>query len=520
MKIPRALRPISGILLCAAGFVVAFWGGAPYRQTTVVINAGGCRLVTDVLDAGNDDVEGSVLVFHGLAANKKIMAYLARAFAAQNLRVFVPDLPGHGRTQGPFSFARASACAEAFARQLIVNGAIDPKRTILLGHSMGGAIAVIVGAQIPTAGVIAISPAPMSVARGIPAFMLPFKDPPPTPANTLVITAALDPGSIRGTARDLAESAPGGSGKFFLVPGATHVSVLVDARVARASQEWAERVLHLAAGAALPSSRLFVGWFVGFIGLLVLAGPFIRETFSPISLPKPGSAAKTDVVAATEQAVADKGTGVPIYPALLEVGAASLLAVLVLRFWDPLRWMRMFQGDYFAAFLLLTGVALLLLHRHDLAGAFRMRWLTLLGAAVAALAVHFLVMGWFELTVTETWLTPERWLRFPAFVAAVLPYHLGEELLLGPSAARPASRRLVWALLFRLVAWGAVIFGIFVLHSEQIFLVLLAVYFALFCLLQRLAMSVVRKSTGSPLGTALFGAILLTGFCLVLFPTT
>ena len=34
------------------------------------------------------------MLFHGLSANKKIMAYLARGFASQNLRVFVPDLPG------------------------------------------------------------------------------------------------------------------------------------------------------------------------------------------------------------------------------------------------------------------------------------------------------------------------------------------------------------------------------------------------------------------------------------------
>jgi hypothetical protein len=41
-----------------------------------------------------------------------------------------------------------------------------------------------------------------------------------------------------------------------------------------------------------------------------------------------------------------------------------------------------------------------------------------------------------------------------------------------------------------------------------------------FFILQRLGMDVVRKDTGSPMAAALFGAILLAGFCLVIFPVT
>ncbi|HEX3121571.1 MAG TPA: alpha/beta fold hydrolase, partial [Candidatus Acidoferrum sp.] len=89
-------------MLCAVGFLLA---RAPlFRETTVIVDAGGCRMVTDVVDAGEDDAQGYVILFHGLAANKKIMAFIARGFALQGLRVFVPDLPGHGRTPGPFSY--------------------------------------------------------------------------------------------------------------------------------------------------------------------------------------------------------------------------------------------------------------------------------------------------------------------------------------------------------------------------------------------------------------------------------
>ena len=107
----RWIRAVAAILLCAIGFLLA---RAPlFRETTVIVDAGGCRLVTDVVDSGEDDAQGYVILFHGLAANKKIMSYLARGFALQGLRVFVPDLPGHGRTQGPFSFERAESCGDA-----------------------------------------------------------------------------------------------------------------------------------------------------------------------------------------------------------------------------------------------------------------------------------------------------------------------------------------------------------------------------------------------------------------------
>src|SRR3954451_17666987 len=187
MRAPRILRPFAGVVLCVVGFAIAWPPGTHFRKTTVIVDAGGCRLVTDVIDRGEDETQGSGLLFHGVAANKKIMSYIAQGFALQNLRVFVPDLPGHGRTPGPFTFERSAACADAFAHQLLARGAIDEAHTIVAGHSMGGAIGVIVGARRPVAGVLAISPAPMTAAHGIPAFMLPFDNPPATPANTLAI---------------------------------------------------------------------------------------------------------------------------------------------------------------------------------------------------------------------------------------------------------------------------------------------------------------------------------------------
>ena len=49
---------------------------------------------------------------------------------------------------------------------------------------------------------------------------------------------------------------------------------------------------------------------------------------------------------------------------------------------------------------------------------------------------------------------------------------------------------------------------------------LLSLYMTVFNLIQRSAMDIMRNETDSGAATALFGAILQAGFCLVIFPLT
>jgi len=523
-KARGAVRAVSGVLLCVIGFVLA--RATPFREATVIMDAGGCRMVTDIVDAGEDETQGSVVLLHGLAANKKIMSYLARGFALLNLRVFVPDMPGHGRTLGPFSYARADSCSDLFVRQLIARGAIDPARTILAGHSMGGAIAVRVGARIPVAGTIAISPAPMDTTYGVPASVLLFNDPRPAPANTLVLSEAFIPRSVRDTARNLIAGSGAATGKYMVIPRSTHVSLLFDPTVVRASQAWAAQVLHLQAKPALPSQMPLTGAIAGLVGILLLAGPFLRETLGIRSIPAQPEA-DAQIGSNPPGAVEEPRSPILAHSlarVLLEVACASLAIVVLLRVFspasNPFAVFRVFEGDYLAGFLLLLGAILLVVHRKHL-GIFR-QWkpTALLAATFAAIVLALLIYSWLDLTVSEAWLTPARWLRLPALCVAVLPYHAAEELLLGPQRARSPQMRLVLGLAIRLVVWAALFLGILVLHNGEILLVLLSPYLAIFCLFQRTGMDVVRKSTGSPLAAALFGAILLAGFSVVVFPIT
>jgi hypothetical protein len=139
-------------------------------------------------------------------------------------------------------------------------------------------------------------------------------------------------------------------------------------------------------------------------------------------------------------------------------------------------------------------------------------------AGFSAIVILLLYSGWFDLTFSGAWFTSGRWLRFPFFFLVLLPYHFAEEIVTGPLSSRGQLQRLTLALSLRFVSWSALAFGLFFLHSGEILLMLLATYFAIFCLLQRLVMDVVRTQTGSASSAATFGAILMAGFCLAIFP--
>jgi pimeloyl-ACP methyl ester carboxylesterase len=502
MKSVSAYRAIAGVLLCATGAWLAI--PTAYHEQIYFINTGGCRLATTILEKSGTTPQGSVVLFHGISANKKIMSYLAQGFGEQGLRVFAPDLPGHGRSPGPFSPARAEQCSEALVRELLLRGAISADRTVFAGHSMGGAIAVRIASRVPVAGLITISPAPMRATHGVSPEKLLFSDPPQLPPHSLVVTGSLELESMRRNASDLAASRNDGTTIYLEIPGATHVSLLFSSAAMHASQEWSAQILGLPPSPNLPSHRPLVGAIAGFAGLLLIAGPFLREVVGKVS----------------PQDLAATGGNIGVVRLFLEFGVGSILVVLLLRIWIPLKMLGLFQGDYLASFLLILGLALTAFHWNAVRRAFASSPRQMISAAFAGLVLFLLFTAWFDLTFYEAWLTPMKWARFPFLLAVLLPYHFAEETVLGPPQAEKIWGRIGLALSLRLITWGALMAGVLILHTGEILMGLLAVYMALFNLIQTSAMHIVHKGTGSAGAAALFGAILQAGFCLVIFPTS
>jgi pimeloyl-ACP methyl ester carboxylesterase len=504
MKRKPIWQALAGIALLIIGALWTYAGTRGYTEKRVNAVAGACRVDMNIIqkrDAVPQANPGAVVLFHGLAANKYIMTYLARSFAELGLTVYVPDLPGHGRTAGPFTPANAEDCGRSLLRGLAARGLIVPNRTILAGHSMGGAIALLLAPEFRPAGVIALSPAPMQAKNGVTAEKLLFQKPPIVLPNTLITAGQFEPQGLAANAADLVAGNADPTIQFHALPGQTHVSVLFSPGAAKMAQAWAARVLNVPNPASLPSLLYFGGGLLGFLGILFLSGPFLRE----LTAVAPEEAAVNSNLRETLRILA-------------EMVVVSLAVVLLLRHFNPLRAIRLFEGDYLASFFLMTGAILLLLHPKPALRKLSAKPGVLLGAAAGALILHLLVTGWFDLTVTGAWLTLQRWERFPLFFAGAFVFLYALEILLGP--VTEPRKRLGIDYLAILLAWLVLVFGTFVLHSGQILAVLLMPYFMLFFLFMRLGARLVRQRTASATAAAIFGAILLAGFSLVLFPVS
>ncbi|HXX99903.1 MAG TPA: alpha/beta fold hydrolase [Candidatus Limnocylindrales bacterium] len=495
---------LAGMLCLLIGGAFSLYASRRYKEKHYVVDSASCRMnlvVVERRDLSPTGEAGSVVLLHGISANQEIMQYLARSFAEQGLRVFVPDLPGHGRSPGPFTPELAESCSTSLVRGLSARGMLNPERTILAGHSMGGAIALRIAERLRPAGVIAISPAPMQAAYGVIHENLLFHDLPHVVPKTLVLVGQLEPGSFTENARDLVSNNNGPTPPFRIVPLNTHVSMLFSPTVAINSQAWASLALNLPEATRLPSRANLLGSLMGLVGILLLAGPCIRDLV--------GKARRED-----------SATSLPRrwFRGVLEVVVISLFAVYVLHYWQPLRVLHLFQGSYLASFFLLVGLGLTLLHLREDWAQWRVPAKLFFGAAISGFLFHFLIAGWFELTATSAWLTLQRWERFPLFLFATFLFLYGLELLSGP--VEISRMRYRYWLLLVVLSWLALAAGVLYLKSGEFLVVLLSPYFALQFILSGLGVQLVRRLTGSATAAAVFGAILLAGLCLVLFPVS
>jgi len=492
------LQASAGLLLCCLGYFLSH--RESYEVKTVLATAGGCRMATDLYEPRSGTPVGSVVLLHGLAANKKVMAFNAQEFANLDLRVFVPDLPGHGRTPGPYSADYDDFCALALVRDLAARKAILPARTILAGHSLGGAIAIRVAGKFPVAGVIALSPAPMKTAPGFSAEMIPFHDGPSLPPHSLVLTGQFEPGPIKSLAGQLVSSSQNSSSQYLLIPGTTHVSILFSSQAFTAIRFWSAQLLSTSSIAPLPKNMPALGCVLGLLGLSLLAPPFLREMHS--------------------QADSFASDLTPNFLRALFVltGTGFIAALALASSFVPVHFVRVFQADYFATFLCFTGI-LALASQHKLLPPLRsLTAATVFSAAASALVLVLLFAAWFELTFYEAWPTSSRLLRLPLLFLLLLPAHFAEELFLGPAPNSFNRWRILKSLTFRAAIFAVLLLAILVFHSGQILFVMLLAYMLVFSLLQRLATDLVRFRTRAPAPAAIFGAILLAAFALAIFP--
>ena len=484
----------------------------------IVLDGRDCHTPVTILDPtpGVSPV-GSAIVLHGLSADRRVMMYLGSDFAGHGFRTYLFDLAGHGDNTDAFTFPRAEQCAAVAIDSLTRSGAIDPRKTILLGHSMGGEIAVRMADHDPVAATIALSPAPMTLPRRMPS-------------NLLVIAGGLDLWPVKAEARALAAAAGGDRAapsdfseqrafQLVFLPYATHTTGLIDRGVAHRAELWAMQALFpgvprttLALNLSLATYQTFgrgrrrlAGAILGLIGLALLF-PFALTITSDLA----GPPAEDLSPARPSRALA-----------AAEGAAGSLAAVLILSAGVPLRFLHLYAADYLASLLLIDGLFLLALNWKAAKESWSPRARPILAAAVLAFAMFLAAGGWLNWQLADMWMNAPRWLRFAELLPVAGIFCLAEETVLGGVAkGTPRALRYFISLTLRLELWLACLLAYYRLANAEVLILILFFALAGFSALQRLATDALRARTGSAIGAALFGAILAAWFIAAIFPLT
>lgn len=190
---------------------------------------------------------GGLVVIHGASSRKENHHDFARAARDAGLMVVVPDLRGHGESEGALD-ARVLDDLAAIAE-------LVPEPRALRGSSMGGYLAISAAERVGARAVVAICPASHEqLLRGLSEEEFEFAadrpsleaflaehplDPPDIPL--LLLHAEGDERVPVEHSRALAARAT--QAKLVIVPGGHHRSVQHDAELQGAALRWLRRAL-------------------------------------------------------------------------------------------------------------------------------------------------------------------------------------------------------------------------------------------------------------------------------------
>ena len=516
MKRTELILAVCGAALLAWGALWIQRGRGPMREVTLDGGPACPAAPATILEPASGAPRGTVVIFHGLGANRTVMLSTGQQFAAAGFRVYLVDSPGHGANTGPFSFAANEACAAGLLGTLERTGQISARRTVLFGHSMGGALVVRLTDQFPAAGTIAVATAPLVPPRRIPTNLLlvaPQFDMPPVLAAERQLAAAA--GAERASAEDFRESR---AFRLLRVSWRTHTGALFDAAAMRAMVRWAlDAVGAGEATAPRVNFRPFYGGLLGFLGIL-LAFPAAAS-----------GAAKLAGIRAPRTGAATPRPGVT----LLAWTVATILAAIVLTRWVPLAALHLYSASYLASLLLLAGLPLALAYGiHDVRAARESHAGSSLGTSIRPLAEIFCgaILGmatilaagtWLNWQLTEAWPIAARWQRFPLLVAALFPACLAEEYALGdPRSLRRLHRagRMALFVALRGIVWLVLFVAMWSGAADALLDVIFIAFLAPLSLGQRLGADALRHRTGSAVAAAIFSAILAAWFLAAAFP--
>jgi carboxylesterase len=112
---------------------------------------------TEAVELGDPKAPVHCLLVHGFAGSRKDFADLGEVLAEQGCHVRLERLPGHGTTPEDMESTTADEL-EAYVLEAVRAAKAEHERVVLVGFSMGGALATIAAAQEPVDRLVLLAP--------------------------------------------------------------------------------------------------------------------------------------------------------------------------------------------------------------------------------------------------------------------------------------------------------------------------------------------------------------------------
>jgi hypothetical protein len=138
--------------------------GLPQAETVFITAEDGVRLHAWWLPAPDGVARrGAALYLHGNAGHLAHRAGMGFALSRTGLEVLMVDYRGYGRSEGSPDEEGLYRDAQAAWRHLTSVHGVLPRRVLLFGESLGGAVAVELAVREPVGAIVLVAPLPGTV---------------------------------------------------------------------------------------------------------------------------------------------------------------------------------------------------------------------------------------------------------------------------------------------------------------------------------------------------------------------
>jgi pimeloyl-ACP methyl ester carboxylesterase len=300
--------------------------------------------VLQITNIESTEKKGVAILVHGFQCNKSMMAQLGKYLATQGLEVYAIDLPGHGESQMKYTQENNYKAAKQAVEEIDKVAEGSNRQIILIGHSWGSMVLGPVALErLDTTASIYIGPGYVKDLN------------PDRPRNVLIITAEHDYEFVKAaaqksfdelTGRDkskpgdkrFGDMAAGTARAWEEVPQTAHVSLLFSDDVYRKVREWAEQALQTKLSTSDTFSTMPAK--LDLVIVLILCAVFASLISKIIPVNAKG----------------DRSLPRNWLRTFLFLGYGILCGTVVVKYFAPLRFLHLMEGETLASLIFTTGM--------------------------------------------------------------------------------------------------------------------------------------------------------------------